>query len=121
MSAKTRSKVEFDYIAHVQKADQTVVELAGSMTSWTQATVYQALLQKAIDLGGWLLSNHINERDVDEPDDEAKVVPMIDRLIEHAAVVDETTASVLDDESIFGVYEATYKGASLCTYKETGT
>lgn len=126
MSARRQS--EYDYIAHVQKTDNTVTELAGSMTEFTSKRVYAELLRKAADLGGWLLSQHITLRDDDEAlspfktDDELSqdAKDIVDK-VHTAGVVDESVASVFEDADIFGEYEDTYKGASLCTYKETGT
>ena len=111
----------WDYIVHVQKADAgDVSELTGTMEGYSQNEVYGRLSDRALKMGGWMVSCHINEQEDDLP-----FVP--DVTPHHIGVqprrevqVVPATPSIFDDDEIFGVYYGEYKGASLCTYKETG-
>lgn len=117
MSALTQG--EWDYIAHIQREDGTTIEIAGTTLAYTEANAYQDLLQKAAAHDGFLISSSIEAHVPEDGTNAARKMPV---LIEHSAVVDETVASVsgFEDTRVFGTFTNTYKGASLCTYKETG-
>lgn len=105
------SKQSFDYIAHVQRNGQTV-ELAGTMEDSTMHQVYQFLLQKATELGGWLLTQHIKES---EPVTSKAVVPVVRTSL--PATVEEKPQTFGASE-MFGKFTSSYAGASRLTFKE---
>ena len=118
MAAKA-STIMFEYIAHVSKEDGGVVELAGTREDESHNTLYQWLLGRAAELGGWLISQHINEAGtdselpwkVDQPDTAQKALP---------APPMPKLPTVFDNREVFGIYSDTYKGATSITYKVTG-
>jgi hypothetical protein len=110
-----KSNKSFDYVAHVQRNGQTV-ELAGTMEDSTMQGVYQFLLQKATELGGWLLTQHIRESDTVAS---TAVVPVVRTSLpaEPEATEEEATPTFGASE-MFGKYNSSYAGASRLTFKE---
>lgn len=103
MAAK--SKKLFNYIAHVQMQDGTISEMAGAHEETCMRNVYLWLLQRAEDMGGWLVADKIT--DSDEEIEE----------VEHS---DEPTheATRIGAIGVWGHYTRRYSGASRLTFKE---
>jgi hypothetical protein len=116
---------KYDYIAHIQLEKGGILELEGVREDYNKKLVYSHLLQLATTHGGWLLSQHINEV---EEDDDLPFVPDVaphyigvENPIPRVEVQEEPVPSLFEDRELFGIYYGEYKGAILCTYKETGT
>lgn len=116
-------KANFDYIAHVQKDDGSVIELAGTVEEKSHNSVYSWLLERATELGGWLVTQRISSTDPDEPwvDPNPKLIELQPHSKSEAitTVVKEVTKCMFGSTEQFGTYVNTYQGASLCTYKVT--
>lgn len=116
MAMKTSKLSSFDYCAHVQKADGSIAELAGTKEDYSVKHVYQWLWEQAQALGGWLLADAITESEVDtkaaKPDETAG-----------SSGIDQTTPSTeaprIGDAMHWSVYKgASYPGASRVHFKE---
>ena len=103
-----KSKQPFNYVAHVQKDGQTL-ELAGTIEEYTVKKVYQILLQKAAELGGWLLSQHIEEADA-EPEVVRTSLPVV--------VAPKAHKRTFGNIEHFGTYQSTYRSPLKLKFKE---
>lgn len=112
-----KSKQPFNYIAHIQR-DGKVTELAGTREDYSMRQVYQYLLEKAAQMGGWLLAESItptegeaesrctyNEEPEPEPEVEAEVKPTHENR-------------TIGADGVWSSYEKRYAGASRLTFKE---
>lgn len=112
--AEKVKKVRFDYIAHIQKEDGTILELEGTRDFATHNDVFTWLRRRSHKEGGWLISQHIEESNKDESgstwgdETEVKKLP--------APPVQVNTPSVFADTSMFGEYKRTYTGALLMRF-----
>lgn len=108
-----KSKQQFDYIAHVMRDGQTV-EMAGTREDYTMKKVYQFLVKKATELGGWLITQHIEEAAADAP---AEVIPKVVRTSQEDS---PEVIPTFGAKRTFGKYTSEYPGASRLVFKETG-
>lgn len=115
MAQKTKDEILWEYVAHIQDDDGQTREMTGTYAAYSRNKVYQWLLQYAAHHGGWLIANHIVEAKDTEGEPLALPPPP---KVEDTGVPE--AVNLLKDQRIFGEYQATYKGASLCTYKVTG-
>lgn len=108
MAAK--SKQSYKYVAHVDKGGETV-ELTGIRENTTMKKVYQFLLQRAAELGGWLLTQQIEEAATEAS------VECIPKLV---CTSQDTVkpAPTFGDSEVFGKFEYKYAGAARMVFKE---
>lgn len=109
-----KSKQSFDYVAHVSRNGQTV-ELAGTKEDMSIHGVYQFLLQKATELGGWLLTQHIKES---APSTSKAVVPVVRTSLPIKPEAEEVEIPTFGAPEAFGKFTSSYAGASRLTFKE---
>lgn len=103
------SKRSYDYVAHVQRNGQTV-ELAGTKEDYSMKKVYQFLLEKATEIGGWLLTQHITES---EPDATQSNLPVVRTSQE---IVEPKHTPTFGSPGVFGEYSSDYPGATRLTF-----
>ena len=121
MPALVRTKM-FDYLAHITKENGEVMELTGRTEQVSHNEVYQWLLSRAVELGGYLVSQNISESGDDIPwscqvgSSEQPPPPMLPAPAKPSPPVVPT---VFGDGALFGEYKDTYKGAIPVTYKVT--
>ena len=107
-----KSKKQFEYIAHVMKDGQTV-EMAGAREDYTMKNVYKFLLQKATEIGGWLVTQHIAEAGTEA----SVVIPKVVRTSQEDSPEVIPTFGV---KGKFGEFHSEYPGASRLVFKEKG-
>lgn len=115
MSALARKR--YRYVAHIQKRDGTVAELAGSVADWSAQHVYNRLRRRSDQMDGYIMRQKIVPDDDNETYDVLSLPFVPD---EEPDSNDTDTAEVLGAEEYFGEWKSAYKPASLCVFKETG-
>lgn len=114
MAQKTNAPILWEYVAHIQDDDGQTQELCGTYEAYSRNKVYQWLLQYAAHHGGWLIANHITEAKSGEPEATLALPAPEAECTDAPEPVD-----LFNNRRVFGEYTATFKGASLCTYKVT--
>lgn len=109
MAAKSRP--EWDYVAHVQKPDGSIAEIAGRKEAYHMKQVWHYLFNKAQDLGGWLLAEHITPAEGAQAPEETPPCT-------YKETVEDPTPTI----GCTGVWSEfngrMYKGATRLTFKE---
>lgn len=114
MAAKSRPL--FDYVAHVQKGDGSITELAGSREDYSVRHVYQWLWEKATAMGGWLLAEAINEAE-DQPEE----MPEPSASTYQPEAPGETNPAIGDAMYWMEYKGDEYGGASRLVFKEANS
>lgn len=89
-------------MAHIQR-NETVVELAGDTEQDTHVSVYHWLVQRAQDIGGWLITHTIwedEEEPVSQPTEDVRT-----------SQPEEDSTIRLGDSQAWGTYTSTFEEA----------